>query len=194
MKKFIYITLLAFLTACGGNKDKVKVEEKPIDPLATSKNSEVFNKSFADVLDAYFHLKDNFIVESDTMIELYAKRMMVYTDNLKVAELKGDAGIAENAKSFSQSISAELKGLFGEKDILKKRKSFNMLTDELYNLIRIVQYDQFVIYHQHTDNAFSDGDGNAYWLSKSADIKNPYTPKAMLTHGDIADSLAYKAK
>ncbi len=192
MRKIACIIAVVLLAACGGKDEKAKVEPTPVAPLTTSKNSEVFNKSFGEVLDAYFHLKDNFITESDTMIVLYAKKMMVYTDNLKIDELKGDAGIAENAKAFAQSISAELKGLFGEKELLKRRKSFNMLTDQLYNLIRIVQYDQMTIYHLHTDKAFDDGDGNAYWLSKTSDIKNPYKPQNMLTTGDVADSLVYK--
>lgn len=192
MRKIACIIAVVLLAACGGKDEKAKVEPTPVAPLTTSKNSEVFNKSFGEVLDAYFHLKDNFITESDTMIVLYAKKMMVYADNLKIEELKGDAGIAENAKAFAQSISAELKGLYGEKDMLKRRKSFNMLTDQLYNLIRIVQYDQMTIYHLHTDKAFDDGDGNAYWLSKTSDIKNPYKPQNMLTTGDVADSLVYK--
>jgi hypothetical protein len=192
MKKIAFIIAVVLLAACGSKDEKAKVEATPIAPLTTGKNSDAFNKSFGEVLDAYFHLKDNFITESDTMIVLYAKKMMGYTDNLKIDELKGDAGIAENAKAFAQSISAELKGLFGEKELLKRRKSFNMLTDQLYNLIRIVQYDQMTIYHLHTDKAFDDGDGNAYWLSKTADIKNPYKPQNMLTTGDVADSLVYK--
>lgn len=192
MRKIACLIAIVCITACGNKDEKAKTEPTPAAPLTTSKNSDTFNKSFADMLDAYFHLKDNFITESDTMINIYAKKMMVYADNLKIEELKGDAGIAENAKSFAQSISAELKGLFGEKELLKKRKSFNMLTDQLYNLIRIVQYDQMTIYHLHTDKAFDDGDGNAYWLSKTSDIKNPYKPQGMLTTGDVADSLVYK--
>ncbi len=191
MKKLIIYTAIILLTACGGEDKKVAPPPAPTVPLATSKNSEAFNKSFAEVLDAYYHLKDNFITESDSMINIYAKKMMVYTDNLKIDELKGDAGVAENAKSFAQSMSAELKGLFGEKEMVKKRKSLNMLTDQLYNLIRIVQYDREIIYHQHCPMAFSEGDANAYWLSKTSDIKNPYLPKTMLICGDVADSLSY---
>ncbi len=191
MKRIIIYSAFLVLVACGGEDKKVPPPPPPTEPLAVSKNSEAFNKSFATMLDAYYHLKDNFIAESDSMINIYAKRMMVYTDNLKIDELKGDAGVAENAKSFAQSMSAELKGLFGEKEMVKKRKSLNMLTDQLYNLIRIVQYDREIIYHQHCPMAFTEGDANAFWLSKTADIKNPYLPKTMLTCGDVADSLSY---
>jgi len=62
----------------------------------------------------------------------------------------------------------------------------------LYNLIRIVQYDQMVIYQLNTDKAFENDNGIATWLSKTKDIKNPYNPKKFLTDGNVLDSLMYQ--
>jgi len=193
MKKFFLYALLLLVVACG-SEEKTEVKDVPTASLSKSKNSDAFNQSFKEVMDNYFHLKDDFITESDTLINAFAGKMLVAVDSLKLNELKGDAGIVENAKSFSQSMSAELKGLIAEKTLLNKRKSFNVLTDQLYNLIKVVQYDREIVYHQHCPMAFDEGDANAFWLSRSSDIKNPYRPTSMLECGDVADSLNYITK
>lgn len=192
MKKVFLYTSLLLMIACGSSNDKPVVEEPtPAAPLSKSKNSDAFNASFKNVMDAYFHLKDNFITESNEMIENYAKQLIAAADSLKLNELQGDAGITENAKATVQNINTEVKNLLTQNDLLTKRKSFNMLTEHVYNLARIVQYDREIVYHQHCPMAFEDGDPNGYWLSRSSDIKNPYLPKHMLTCGDVADSLNY---
>ncbi len=194
MKKYLVYAAVVTLAACGGKDEKAKVEEAPAQvALSKSKNSAAFNESFGKMMDDYFHLKDNFITEKDTAINFYARKMMYDTDSLKLGELKDGDLLVQNAKSFASSISSELKGLSGEKDIKAKRKSFNMLTDQVYNLVRIVRYDREIVYHQHCPMAFDEGDANAYWLSRSGDIKNPYKP-SMLTCGDVSDSLDYRPK
>lgn len=191
MKKLLFFSFCVALISCG-NKDNSPKEptQQPAAPLSKSKNSEAFNQSFEKALTAYIHLKDNFITESIPMQNYYAIQLNNSLDSLKFSELKGDAGIGENAKSFSQGLIGELKTFGAEKDLTKKRKIFNSLSDQFYNLIRIVQYDQKVIYHHHYANAFTDGDPNAYWLSLTSDIKNPYNPKELL-QGELVDSLDY---
>jgi hypothetical protein len=198
MKRFfVYAAIVSVLTACGGKDEEVKVEETPpLVALSKSKNSIEFNQSFSKMMDDYFHLKDNFITESLPMIDVYADRLMKSTDSLKLSELKDDAGLIETAKASVTSMIAEMKGIKGEKELTGKRKSFNMLTSNLYDLLRTVRYDREIIYHQHCPMAFEEGDANAYWLSRTSDIKNPYIPKksGMLTCGDIPDSLDYRPK
>ncbi len=191
MKKLIVASFILLLAACSGGDEQAKVATKPNEPLTKSKNSPQFNQSFSQLTDAYFLLKENFITENDTAIIATAKKLILAADSLQLKELKADSSIVETAKSFSQSLSAELKGLIGEKVLLQKRKSFNVVTDLVYNLIRTVQYDREVVYYQRCPMAFEEGDPNAFWLSKSSDIRNPYHPKTMLTCGEVVDSLKY---
>lgn len=190
-KIYLYAALMA-LTACGSREQKVKEEDKPQSPLSISNNSAAFNRSFGKLIGDYYHLKDNFITESDTIITVYAKNMIQDADSLPLNELKADNAIVETARAGTQSISAELKGLLGEKDIEAKRKSFATLSEELYDLIRTVQYDEEIVYHQHCPMAFNEAGAN--WLSNSPDIKNPYLPKKMLTCGEVIDSLDFRQK
>jgi len=191
MKKLIVASFILLLAACSGGDEQAKVATKPNEPLTKSKNSPQFNQSFSQLTDAYFLLKENFITENDTAIIATAKKLILAADSLQLKELKADSSIVETAKSFSQSLSAELKGLIGEKVLLQKRKSFNVVTDLVYNLIRTVQYDREVVYYQRCPMAFEEGDPNAFWLSESSDIRNPYHPKTMLTCGEVVDSLKY---
>ena len=186
MKKLIGFVLIATLAACGG-KDKTAVAEEKQTPLAQSKNSAVFNQQFGKLMEDYFNLKDNFIAEKDSLIGFYAKALMMDVDSLNLQELKADSNVVVTAKSFAQSISADLKGLLGEKTMENKRKSFQIVSDQLFDLARTIQYDNEKVYQQNCPMAF--GDIGANWLSKSSDIKNPYLPKKMLTCGEVKDSI-----
>lgn len=192
MKYLILLCCLVFITACSNNDEKPIVEEKPAAPLTKSKNSDVFNTSFNLIINQYFNLTEAFITENDAAINTNATQILQAVDSLKITELKGDAGIAENVTSFAQTLVAELKALLAEKDLTAKRKSFHMTSEALYNLIRIVQYDQLVIYQLSTDKAFENENSMATWLSKSKQIQNPYNPKKYLTDGNVLDSLMYK--
>ena len=191
MKFFSVIVILIVLSACN-NKDEKAKNDAPQGPLTKTANSEVFNQSFSQLMTDYYHLKDNFITESDTNINAYARKMIHDADSLPVKELHADTAIIATAKSFMEGISGELNGLIAEKNIEEKRKSFQMLSLELFDLIRTVQYDKEVIYMQHCAQAMNNQ--GADWLSNLSDIRNPYEPKKMLTCGELKDSVNFKKK
>lgn len=192
MKKIVLLAGIIAAAACGSGDQKVKIEEVPQAPLAKSANSAAFNRSFGQLLVDYYTLKDNFVSENETAIDESAGKMMMSADSLQLSQLKGDTNLIATARSYSQGISAELKGLKGETDLEAKRKSFQMVSDQLYDLIRTVQYDQAVVYHQFCPMAFNDQGAN--WLSSYAAIKNPYIPKKMITCGEVKDSIDFRPK
>lgn len=192
MKKSLIYGLIIVLAACSSTEEKAKVEVLPQGPLAKSANSDAFNLSFGTLLDNYYALKDNFVAEKPALVDSTAKDLLVSVDSLQLKELKADSNIVATAKSYTEGISSELKGLLGEKDIEAKRKSFQMVSDQLYDLIRTVQYDRAIVYHEFCPMAFNDQGAN--WLSNSSDIRNPYIPKKMLTCGEVKDSIDFRPK
>jgi hypothetical protein len=52
------------------------VEEQPLQPMVKSKNSDTFNTSFQQVLDAYFSLKNQFIAEDVAAIHQYGNVLL----------------------------------------------------------------------------------------------------------------------
>jgi len=191
MKRFVMYSLLIWIVACGSD-EKAKIQEQPQGPLTKSANSDAFNRSFGKLLEDYYSLKENFIAEKDLLITQYAKSLMVSADSLQLNELKADSNIVSTAKTYSLGISSELKGLLGDKDITAKRKSFQIISDQLYDLIRTVQYDRAIVYHDYCPMAFNDQGAN--WLSNSPDIRNPYIPKKMPACGEVKDSIDFRPK
>jgi hypothetical protein len=192
MKRILTLATILFLAACGGNDEKAAVTEAPQAPLGQSVNSDTFNLVFGKMLDSYFQLKDHFIKENDTLITKSAKQLLAdinATDGV-LGELKADPSIISTAKTYSAGISNELAAVKQEKDIEERRKSFQVLSEQLYDLIRTVKYDRAVVYHQYCPMAFNDA--GAFWLSNSSDIRNPYLPKKMLICGEVKDSIDFR--
>ena len=192
MKKYLLYSMALLLTACGSNDKKTKQAAQLQGPLTKSANSEAFNQSFGELMADYYNLKDNFIAEKDSGIAQSARSLLVAADSLKLTELKGDSNIIATAMTYSLGISSEIKGLLGEKNIEGKRKSFQMVSDQLYDLIRTVQYDRAIVYHDYCPMAFNDQGAN--WLSNTADIRNPYIPKKMITCGEVKDSIDFRPR
>jgi len=192
MKRILAFATILFLAACGGNDEKATVTEAPQAPLGQSANSDTFNLVFGKMLDSYFQLKDHFIKENDTLITSSTDQLLAAinaTDGV-LGELKADSGIVSTAKTYTAGISNELSAVKQEKDIEERRKSFQVLSEQLYDLIRTVKYDRAVVYHQYCPMAFNDA--GAFWLSNSSDIRNPYLPKKMLICGEVKDSIDFR--
>lgn len=197
MKKLLISFPLFVLIACGGNEDEQaqNPETSTTAPLTKSQNSDVFNTSFEKMLSDYYDLKDAMVRSTSsvaTSVDSAANKLIVSADSLKLSELKADAAIVSTAQSYSQGISAEAKALVGEKNLEAKRKSFQMISDQMYDLVRTVRYDRQVVYHQYCPMAFNDQ--GAYWLSNNAEIMNPYFGNKMLHCGEVRDSLDFRSK
>lgn len=197
MKRLLVCLPFLVLAACGG-KDKEAGEnpqpETPA-PLEKSQNSAAFNASFEKMLGDYYALKDALVKSTnsiDAAVDPSAKALIASADSLRITELKADSTIVMMAQSFVQSISGDAAGLQGEKDLTGKRKSFQMISDNMYNLMRTVKYDRSVAYYQYCPMAF-DNQG-AYWLSSQEEIRNPYFGNKMLNCGEVKETLDYRPK
>ncbi len=204
MRKFvllIIIFIVAGLLVYRLLLDKKTSQGLPPDPaLRISKNSSAFDQAFDGLMGSYFALKDALVdwdtVKADQAAEVVAAK----ADSLPVKTLKADSAIVLTAESLAASIDAEAKGLIGETGIDGRRRSFNMLTGELYDLIRAVKYDGQTIYHIRCPMAFGDS-SEGYWLSSTSAVINPYLGKKhptygakMLGCGEITDSLDFGKK
>jgi len=205
MKKFI-IALLALAVIVfiiywlKAGKPKDTSENKEPVPLAITDKSDVFRSALSALMTSYYSLRDAFVSWDTVAVNKAALAVQLKADSLPLNELKADSQIVETAKSFSMSVSGEAKGVMGENNIEQKRRSFYTLSENLYNLVRTVQYNGEIIYHQHCPMAFNDTE-EAWWLSNSNEIVNPYLGKShpkykagMLHCGDISDSLDFRTK
>ncbi len=189
MKNYVFVLAIFLFAACSGG-DKKSAPTSKNEPITQTKNSDEFNNSFGALLNNYYSLKDALVLTNDTMANRSAMQLSSSAEAFPVSSLGGDSSIVQMAQANMQTISAEAKGLIGEKNIEDKRKSFQMISDNMYDLVRTVRYDRETVYHQYCPMAFNDA--GAYWLSKTSDIKNPYFGKKMLTCGEVKDSLSFQ--
>src|SRR5579872_3403636 len=198
-KAFLLIFVLAlalgitYLALHKSDSDSNKSVEKDPALLVGSKTS-AFNRSIASVLTAYFELSEAFFNGDTTRISAAAKNLSVTVDSIRFDQFKADSSLILTAVSVAQSIPSEIVGLLGEKSMEQKKREFNMITADLYSLIRAVKYDGNVLYYMSCATAFADStEGD--WLSKSTVISNPYMGKnnpETANCGEIRDSLHFR--
>ena len=201
MKYLVVVSVIAvMLCACGnGVQTTEKGEGVKIKTRTASNNTDVFNSSFEQLLSSYYALKDASVNYDTVQMNAAAKAVGAGAMQLPLDAMKADSTGAERetAKSYTNTIYTAAMQLTGKNDIDQKRRDFYAISNALYDLARTVKYDRQTIYHQHCPMAFN-GEEEAYWLSNSSKIVNPYLgnkhPKyraAMAGCGDITDSLGY---
>jgi uncharacterized protein DUF3347 len=204
MKKVILSLIVLAVAVFAGYKIFFKKENQPEEkkdqPLAVSKSSDAVNASFFILMNDYYAVKDALVDWDSTKANQAASVLQHYVDSLPLKDLKADTNVIATAQNFASSISSEAIGLIKETTIEKKRRSLNMLTDEVYNLIRTVKYDGAVVFHERCPMAFNDSE-EGYWLSNSSKIQNPYLgnkhPKyksKMVECGEVVDSVDFVKK
>ena len=196
----VIVGLAAFTAYKLLSKKEIKTGEKPQGPLTISKNSDAFNASFAKLLNDYYALKDAFVDWDTLKVNQHARSLKQSSDSLLIKEIKADSSVIQTAQSYVMSIDGEVAGLVGENTIEQKRRAFNMLTNDIYDLVRVVKYDREILYHIKCPMAFNDSE-EAYWLSNTSKVVNPYLGRKhptykdkMLGCGEVTDSLNFATK
>lgn len=185
MKYFLGLALVV-LIACNSNTENLDETTSPKEFTGKSANTETFNASFENMLNAYYNLKDQLVAEKSDLVVSAEQKLTETIGAIVFTELK-DTSLVQEAKLLTQSMEAELKAMQAVQVLDEKRKSFEMLGNQLYELVKKVQYDRSVVYQQFCPMAFDDK--GATWLSNSSDIRNPYLPKTMLICGEVQDSV-----
>lgn len=169
-------------------------------PLAQGKNGEGFNTPFNAMLQAYYNLHDALVEWDTAKATAQATSLQTLLGKVPFDSLKADTVVITTAKSVANDVKADCVGITGDSSLSEKRKSFYELSENLYNLLKTVKYDQQVIYHMHCPMAFGD-DKEGFWLTNVDTIINPYLglkhPKyhsAMINCGDKQDSIDYRAR
>ena len=168
--------------------------------LTISKNPQEFNTAFSGMLVSYYNLKDALVNWDSTKATQEAKTLSQLASQVPLSLLKADSNIVLTAKNLISAVVTESNDLSASKTILEKRRSFSILSDNLYSLINTVRYDKEVIYYDMCPMAFGE-DEQAYWLSRDSAISNPYLgnkhPKyhsSMINCGNVEDMIDYASK
>ena len=182
---FVFVFLLTVLACHTHNKTE---QENNIVSVHHTVNTP-FNEAFARLMTDYYHVKENFYVENDSLIHQFSRKMIKDADSLQFNSFAADTAIIEKGETLAASISGELQGLLGESNLENKRRSFYTLSEQLYELIKTVQYNREPIYHFNCELAFEQS--GATWLSNTMEKHNPYLPKGTTACAEIIDTLNF---
>jgi hypothetical protein len=179
MKKLIGVILFAALVVglwVLFMRKKPQTELPRQEALKVNKHSTEFNKSLDEVISAYLSLKDAFVDADTAVINAQQRKMITALGAVKIDELKNDtSGIFQSAEAQIRDIKANAEAISKEKDITGMRQGFRMVSENLYPLLKTVNYQGQKLYWQNCPMAF--GEKDASWLSSTAKIINPYLGK-----------------
>ena len=171
-------------------------EEKQL-PVTMSKHSGEFNNSFNALISEYYQLTESFVNWDVPAIQTNTTAVLQSLDSLQMDDLRKDTLIFETANSYWTNAKQAVQNMQQKENLEDKRRSLNTLSENLYNLVRTVRYDQAKLYWQQCPMAFNDTE-SAFWLSETETVRNPYLGtkhpkygKGMLNCGEPIDSLNF---
>ena len=205
MKRFALILIILIIAALIFWKFVFKKEDKPADPkpegLTVSKHSNSFNESVTNAMNSYYSLTESFVNWDTAKINTSLAELKIAVDSLHIQEMEKDSAIYPTVQGQWESIKAEISGMQADTGLYEKREDLNMLSQQMFDLLRIVKYDETKVYYQECPMALNNYESSAFWLSTEGDNKkrrNPYLGlhdpkygKAMLTCGATRDSINY---
>ncbi|MBC9928748.1 DUF3347 domain-containing protein [Chitinophaga qingshengii] len=171
------------------NKSAEEPAAAPVAALQAPYN-QVYYDSLQVVMQAYYQLSDALVKADSAAANTAAASLKGHMDSLPVNTLQMDSSHLSIITGTTGSISAELAGFEGEKDLEGKRSSFQMVSDMLFDLVKNTGLKGKTVYHQYCPMAFDDK--GAYWLSDKPEILNPYFGNKMLHCGETKDTLSYQ--
>ena len=203
MKKFLIVIVFIVVSVFIAWKFVFKKAKKDPGPepvsLSVSKHSEEFNLSVNNIMTAYYGLTEAFVNWDTVAINKNSAELKAAVETVKLDEMKKDSAIYPTVESQWGMLKSEIDGLIADVELYDKKESLNMLSQQLFDLLRIVKYDAAKVYYQECPMALNNYENSAFWLSaEAADDKrrNPYLGlhdpkygKAMLICGSTRDSV-----
>ena len=172
--------------------------------LVVSKHSGDFNESMSKALNAYYALTESFVNWDTAKVNSSLGSFKIAVDSIRIPEMQKDSAIYETAKTQWESIQAEVAGMQADTSLYARREDLNSLSQQLFDLLRIVKYDVAKVYYHECPMALNNYESSAFWLSAHAETKtrrNPYLGlydpkfgKAMLTCGMTRDSINFSSE
>jgi len=207
MKRFLFILIALAVIGLVLWQFVFKKENTPSGPkpegLAVSKHSNSFNESVNKAMNSYYALTEAFVNWDTAKINTSLADFKISIDSLRIQEMQKDSAIYPTVQSQWESIRAEIAGMQADTALYEKREALNMLSQQMYDLLRIVKFDGAKVYYHECPMALNNYESSAFWLSTDGEHKkrrNPYLglhdPKygrSMLTCGATRDSINFAA-
>jgi hypothetical protein len=167
-------------------------------PVAVSRYSGGFDSSIANLLNHYYRLSESLVKWDSAEARTNASAFLDALSTTSFDEVKKDSLIFQTAQTYLASIPQDLQAIQQRAGLTEKRRAYQSLTQNIYDLLRTIKYSQTKVYLHECPMAFNDTE-TAHWLSNTGSDKerrNPYLglyhpiyKRGMLTCGETKDSL-----
>jgi copper chaperone CopZ len=170
-----------------GNKTPAKSET-----LATNKNIDTKVETvqhqevnlLAAVFAAYFEVKDALVQTNAVLTATKASALSTAINTVKMENLPMDVHMVW--MKILNGLKQDANAIADSKNVETQRSHFINLSKNMYDLIKVANYET-PVYYQHCPMA-NDGKG-ANWLSKENVVKNPYYGAMMLSCGKVVETI-----
>lgn len=204
MKKIFLLVVLALVGVAAWyffeTRKKPDVETPQQQPIAVSQYSTAFNQSIGNTMEHYYALSEAFVNWDSAAVTTHAADLKGSVDRIAFAEIQKDTLIYQTALTYKEPAQKSIDIISGNTTLDKKRLAFNSLSQNMYDLMRTIKYDNGTIYVQQCPMAFNDTETGT-WLSKTEGIRNPYLGKhhpkykaGMLECGETKETINSTAK
>jgi len=144
-----------------------------------------FQSQLAAVFTSYVELKDAFVSSDAAKVKTALPEVQQALDNV---DMKLTTGAAHNDwTNYQSSMKKSLGEMEASSDIEAQRKSFSVLSDNLYKSIKAFGLGGDEAFYEFCPMAFDNEGG--YWLSDVDQIRNPYFGDKMLSCGEVVEKL-----
>ena len=203
MKKLLLLLVLGLLGVATWyffeTRKKPKDETPRQQPFAVSQHTPAFNQGMDSFLNAYYALSESLVNWDSAAVGARADELTGKLNSIPFRDLQKDTMIYETAVSYVDILKNDLDVMAGNENLTTRRQSFHSFSQNLYDLLRTVKYDNRKVYLQECPMAFND-DQPGIWISNKTEIRNPYLglhhPKyksGMLECGETRDSINFAA-
>lgn len=194
MLQYLLIATFSFAFLSCNNSKEVTAEK------TVSKYSQQLNTSVQSAMDSYSRLLEAFVNWDSSTAVAQSMQLLAKLDNVKLEEF--EAVIKETATGSLNLAKRDLQVIALNNNFTEKRHGLNSLSNNLYDFLRAVQYDDKKIYLQECRMAFAGNESGLWLTDKGRDsIRNPYLglhhpkyKKTMLDCGENKSTIDFISK
>ncbi|UNZ00083.1 efflux RND transporter periplasmic adaptor subunit [Zhouia spongiae] len=140
-----------------------------------------FQENFMPVMEGYLKLKDVLVTSNAGQAQNEAKNALGAMSGIKTT------GLGKMEQQHVDTIRKMLETISGSDDLENQRSHFKILSENIIAMVANFQKLRETLYVQYCPMA--DSNKGAYWLSKEAEILNPYYGEAMLSCGEVTKTI-----
>lgn len=139
-----------------------------------------------EVYDQYIFLKNSLVQSDANKAKEASKNMGAALSKVNMSLLNGAAH--QQWMDIVREMNSQLSKISKSNDVQEQRIAFSVLSDAFYKAVKNFGLMKKTVYYQFCPMFNKTG---AYWLSESADIRNPYYGQSMLTCGETKETMKF---